>query len=79
MYGSPASPNCLPLHVHEKLAMSQQQLIIYLLVMDECRAGRLGPRQGASARGRGASRGREPAQRPGPAPALLSLGGGGRE
>ena len=37
MYGSPPSPNCLPLHVHEKLAtMSQQQLLlIYLLVMDE--------------------------------------------
>jgi hypothetical protein len=35
MYGSPPSPNCLPLHVHEKLAMSQQQLIIYLLVMDD--------------------------------------------
>ena len=35
MYGSPPSPNCLPLYMH-KLAMSQQQLLlIYLLVMDE--------------------------------------------
>ena len=34
MYGSPPSPNCLPLHVHEKLATMSQQ-IIYVLVMDE--------------------------------------------